>query len=460
MTRRLLLSYLTLTVFVLLILEIPLGITLARHERRVLTAEVERDAFVLAASSEDVLEGTGTTDLALLVNAYAAATGARAIVVDAHGVALADSDPLDPAGRNFATRPEIRAALAGEVSSGVRRSDTLRQDLLYVAVPASSGGKVHGAVRITFPMTDVQARVARGWWTLALVALVVLGSASGVGWRLATSVARPLRSLEDVAERLAGGDLAARAPGSDGPEEVRSLGRTINDMAARLEELVGAQRAFVADASHQLRTPLTALRLRLENIEDGATPAIAEEAEAAAREAWRLERIVEGLLALARAEGARAPRQTTDVGAIVAERIAMWAPLAAERDVLLAAEVTGTPCALASAGALEQILDNLLANALEVAPAGSTITVRAHGAHGSIEIHVLDEGPGMPEEARVRAFDRFWRGDGTGTGSGLGLAIVRQLARASGGDASLDLAPGGGLDAWVRLEATAGPASP
>lgn len=453
MIRRLLLGYLTLTVFVLLILEIPLGITLTRHEHRILTAEVERDAFVLAASSEDVLEGTGTTNLGALVANYAARTGAHAIIVGRDGLALADSE--DPsAGRDFSTRPEIAAALRGEVASGVRRSDTLRQQLLYVAVPVSSGGTVHGAARITFPMTEVQARITRGWWTLAAVALVVVGAATAVGWYLAATIARPLRALESMAGRLAAGDLGARAT-ADGPVEVRSLARTVNEMAGRIEELVGAQRAFVADASHHLRTPLTALRLHLETIEEDATPSLAEEAAAAAREAWRLERIVDGLLALARAEGTRRPRVPIDVAAVIEERRAAWAPLAVERGIDLRAAVTGPLHTVAPDGALEQILDNLIANALQAAPAGTAIVVGARAERGDdIEVHVVDGGQGMDPTMRARAFDRFWRGADTGGGSGLGLALVRHLARECGGDAGLDAAAGGGIDAWVRLPRT------
>lgn len=426
--------------------------TLARHERRILTAEVERDAFVLAASSEDVLEGSDATDLGGLVRAYAARTGARAIVVSRAGIAIADSDPDEPAGRDFSTRPEIASALRGVVASGVRRSDTLDLRLLYVAVPASSGGRILGAVRITFPMGDVQARIERGWWTLALVALIVLGAATVVGWRVAATVTRPLQDLEAVAERLAGGDLGARAQQTGGPEEVRSLAETVNAMAARLEELIVAQRAFVADASHHLRTPLTALRLRLENIEDAAGPDLADETDAAAREAWRLERIVDGLLALARAEGVRPTRTRIDVGAIISERLGTWAPLAAERAVDLRAEVPAERFALVAEGALDQILDNLLANALHVSPAGGSITVRVLDAPGGmLAVHVVDDGPGMSATNRGHAFDRFWRGLDASAGSGLGLPIVRQTARANGGDAGIDAAPSGGIDAWVRL---------
>jgi len=450
--RRLLFSYLTLTAFVLAILEIPLGLTFASHERRALTAAVERDAFVMASFAEDVLEGTGTTNLQLLATRYQRRTQGRVVIVNGDGFSIADSKPTTPGERDFSTRPEIKRALAGDISSGVRHSVTLGTGLLYVAVPVASGGVVHGAVRITYPMSAVESRIARNWLVLGAVAMVVLLAASVVGWRFAASVSRPLRDLETTAATMAGGDLSNRAPAVRGPPEVRSVARTFNDMASQLEGLVDAQRAFVADASHQLRTPLTALRLRLENLEDAVPPALQEDADAAAREAWRLERIVDGLLALARAEASPTGRQIEDVGVAIEERRIAWAPLAEERSLSLKADADGVGGVLELPGALEQILDNLLANAIDAAPTESAIDIIAKRNGHWAEIHVIDHGPGMSSEERARAFDRFWRGSANDEGgSGLGLAIVRQLARTSGGDASLVEAEGGGIDAVVRL---------
>ena len=451
MTRRLLVSYLTLTFIVLAILEIPLGITFARHERRALSGAVERDAFVLASQAEDVLEGTDVRDLNGLVSDYRRRTGARVVIVNRDGMSIADSDPLSPTATNFSTRPEIKIALRGEVANGIRRSETLGRDLLFVAVPVASG-RIFGAVRITYPTSAVDARIRRSWMTLGLVAVVVFVVASLVGLRFASSVTKPLKVLERSATTLARGDLSARVEQPEGPPEVRSLGHAFNDMAARLEELVVAQRSFVDDASHQLRTPLTALRLRLETLEEEVPAALSRDAEAAVREALRLETIVEGLLALSRAEGPKTERRRVEIARVIADRQDAWAPLAADRSVSLNVGATDD-LAWEIPGAVHQILDNLLANAIQASPPGSTIRVSAAAEGATVVIHVVDEGRGMTEGERLRAFDRFWRApDREEGGSGLGLAIVRQLARASGGEAHIDAAPGGGLDAWVALE--------
>jgi signal transduction histidine kinase len=159
--------------------------------------------------------------------------------------------------------------------------------------------------------------------------------------------------------------------------------------------------------------------------------------------------MVHGLLALARLENTATTPEPTDLDAVLADRAASWEPLAAEQHVTLT--LTGPPAGRVWAipGALEQIVDNLVANALRVSPPGTTLTLsQAPGA----ELHVIDQGPGMSPADRERAFDRFWRAsDSHHDGTGLGLPIVRHLVRASGGEITLRPAPGGGLDACVYL---------
>jgi signal transduction histidine kinase len=273
-----------------------------------------------------------------------------------------------------------------------------------------------------------------------------------VGFALARSTTRPMRDLEQATAVLARGELEARAPADRGPPEVRGLAAAFNDMAARLGRLLDTQRAFVADASHQLRTPLTALRLRLENLEATIPPAAAGDLQAAAAETGRLARLVDGLLTLARAEAAPTRREVVDLATVVADRRAVWAPLAAEQDVELTFQPGPAAPVWAVPGALEQVLDNLLANALRSTPTGNQIELAIRQAGGWVELHVTDHGPGMPADQRQRAFDRFWRAPSADPdGTGLGLAIVLQLLEASGGIAELRPNPGGGLDAVARL---------
>lgn len=456
MTKRLLFTYLGLALLILAVLEIPLGIVNGRNESRDLETKVQNDAISFASVAEDVLErGPNPRPSAIRALAVSALdyskNGGRVVIVNKRGVAIIDTNPLAGGPQNFSNRPEIAAALRGKpLPPGTRYSKTLHQTLLYVAVPtfavsASSKPTVSGAVRITFPTSAVEARVWRYWLFLLAIGGTVLAAAALVGFRFARWVSSPLAQLESAAAVAGGGDLAARADEQAGPPEVRSLASTFNHMVAELEQLVSSQEDFVADASHQLRTPLTALRLRLEIIGGELTETGRADLERALEEVERLSRLVDGLLALARAEVS--PPERVDLAKLVDDRIEAWSALSAEQDVKLEANVKGT--ALAGADRLGQVLENLLSNALTVSPRGSTISVS--GSRG--ELHVIDEGPGMSAEERERAFDRFWRSGDAGTGSGLGLAIVKRLIEIDGGSVELRAAPGGGLDAVIRLRA-------
>jgi signal transduction histidine kinase len=440
-TRRLLLGYLGITLFVLLALEVPLGIQNQRNERHDLAVRIEHDATTLASFAEDAVQSRSEPQLSGIARkayAYTSSTGARVVVVDKQGDALIDTSGAHTGRESFASRPEIKRALRGVVASGTRRSDTLHTTLLYVAVPIASGGVVHGAVRVTYPTSAVDSRILRYWSILAAVGAVVLAAAVAVGLLTARFVSRPLRDLKRAAAAVGEGDLGVRASESAGPPEVRSLAGVFNDTVTKLGQLVRLQEEFVSDASHELRTPLTALRLRLEN----------GDVDAGLHEVERLADLVDGLLALARADAGAATATMFDAAEVVGERVDHWAPLAAERGVRIVADTNGEAPVHAARDRVVQVLDNLVANALAVAPAGSAVTIVARPDG---EIHVLDEGPGLTSEQRARAFDRFWRAGSGGGGSGLGLAIVRRLVEADGGSVELDAAPGGGVDAVVRL---------
>jgi signal transduction histidine kinase len=432
--RRLLASYLALTLAVLVGLEVPLALVDAHNQRQDLTAKIARDAFAAASLAEDVLQSAGRSpQLQLIANRYRRDTGGRLVVVNRLGRSVADSQPTTPTERNFATRPEIVAALHGRTVSGTRTSETLHRRLLYVAVPVASGGVVHGAVRITYPTATLDHRIRRYRLALLAVGAIVLAAATVVGLVLTRSIVRPLRRLERAAEQVAGGDLAARAPEDVGPPEVRRLAGRMNESTVRLSALLDTQEQFVVDASHELRTPLTALRLRLEN----------HDTHGALREVERLAQLVEELLALARADTAVEPAAPLDLAQLVRGRVEAWRPLAEEREVELAAATDGATVR-AGAGRVQEVLDNLLANALDASPGGSHIEVVARAG----ELHVIDEGPGLTPEHRTRAFDRFWRA-GDKPGSGLGLAIAKRLVELDDGRIELRQAASGGVDAVV-----------
>jgi signal transduction histidine kinase len=458
MKWRFMSALMAVTFLVLVVQDIPLGFYLQQVEHDHIITGLERDAFVLAGRSEESLETATSADDAALIEAarkYRDAGGARVVIVDAAGDAVVTSDDDQSAlGTSYASRPEIMDALAGQISSGHRYSDTLGEELLYVSVPVFSGTNVLGAVRLTYPDQAVTNVVNNQLGLLSIVALSSVALAGLVGLLVSSGVARRLTRLRETTERLAEGDLSARADETKGAAELTSLSRSFNTMAERLTELIDQQRTFAADASHQLRTPLTALRLRLERAHDllESDPAAAGERLAAAEvEVDRLSNLIEGLLLLSRTEASSLPLERFNLAAIARNRVAQWQPLAAESSVKLRFEGPVEAFVLAPASALEQIIDNFVDNALTASTGPSKITVRVVTAGSHTSVHVLDEGPGMSKEDCLRAFDRFWRASSNVGGSGLGLAIVAQLARASGAVAQLTPRSERGVDASVRF---------
>ena len=461
MKNRLLVSYLSITFFVLLVLEIPLGVSYANSVEPRLTSDLQHDAFSLAIKSQEALDGSApggeAPSLQQLAARYHLSAGGRVVIVDSRGRSVADSDTSSPTGRDFSSRPEIQQALHGAEISGTRASRTLGRDLLFVALPIGSVEGIRGAVRITYPASVIDEQIRHIWLLLAATGGVVLGIVFLASQLLARSVTKPLGDLESAAGALGAGDLSARAEVPKGPEELTVLAESFNSTAGRLEQLVGAQRSFIADASHQLRTPLAAMRLRLENLEADVHGAAAEDLEGALDEVTRLSRLVDGLLLLARAEQSSSTPAPVAVAEVIDGRCDAWDAFAAERHVRIDADVTGAPAARATAGRLEQVVDNLLNNALEVAPEGSAVRVAACERGDWVELRVSDEGPGMSPEDRARAFDRFWqsgvaRRDGRPNGHfGLGLSIVRELVVSDGGDVTLEPSASGGLEVVVQL---------
>ncbi len=455
MSKRLLATYVTLTVVVLAALEIPLGIQYGRSERRDLTNGIKTDALVMAALAEDPLEHGSNAPSAQLTGVarkYTTDPGGRVVVVNRRGISILDTESAP--GRSFTSRPEFAAALAAHPSIviGTRHSNTLGTDLIYVAVSITAPNRaVVGALRITYPTSALDSRVNRYWLLLAAIGGIVLAAATLVGLRFARTLTRPLSDLERAAAAVGAGDLTVRARADSGPPELRSLAAQFNDTVTRLDALLDSQQEFVADASHQLRTPLAALRLRLENLERDVAPAGEADLAGALSEVERLGRLVDGLLALARADATKPEPAPVDLAALVETRLEHWHPAAAARGVEVRASVGPETMVLATAGALEQVLDNLLSNALAMSPPGASIAVDADQFVDVVELHVTDEGPGMTAEQRRRAFDRFWRAGRPGTGTGLGLAIVHRLVTADGGTIELRESAGGGLDVVIGL---------
>ena len=339
MTRRLLISYLIVTALVLVLLEVPLAVFYARRRRASGSLPTSSTTPACWPPSTKTTSKATVPSTPYRPTSTATAPEPRVVVVDRDGISRVDTDQT--VDRDFSTRPEIELALAGNTAEGTRSSETLETDLLYVAVPVASGGVVHGAVRVTLDTSDVNARIHRFWRSLAGIAAVVLVVVAVVGWGIARSVTRPIRQLNSDASRFAGGDLTVSPEPINGPPEVRALADTMSTMARRLDELLRSQRTFVADASHQLRTPLTALRLRLDNLQSRLPAHTSTELDAAIDETTRLAALVTSLLQLARADEHPATG-VADLARLTIDRVDTWTAVASPNAVTLIADTPPT----------------------------------------------------------------------------------------------------------------------
>ena len=461
MRLRLVAAMVGLTLLIVVVHDFPLVAHLRTVERDRLTTELERDAFMIAGRSETLLQDLSTVGAAdasgvtRLLRAYSQESGGRVIVTDRGGFVVASSDEETTAGRDFASRPEVASALAGEPMTGKRFSTTLGFDLVFVSVPVILGDEVNGTVRITYPANVIDSRVNARLWGIVVTALVSVAAAVVVAWVIAITVTRPLSRLKQASERVGYEDFSALADEESGPSEVRSLAKSFNRMSQRLGALVERQRGFASDASHQLRTPLTALRLRLEQADESLAvdpESARRKLDAALRETERLQHLVDGLLALARAEARSDQLVDIDLDVVLDERVNTWSALSAESGVILRLEPVGALQARAMPGVVEQVVDNFIDNAVQYSPEGSTVEVSATVVADGCRVQVADRGKGMTLEQCERAIDRFWRApDAAPDGTGLGLAIASRLAEASGGRVSLRPRDGGGLVAELLL---------
>ena len=302
------------------------------------------------------------------------------------------------------------------------------------------------------PTGPLNQNIANLWLYLIGLSGAAMAAAVLIAIYFARWVSRPLARLDTAARRIADGDLTVRAKTEYGPPELRRMAATFNMMAGRLEALVHGHRAMLADASHQLRTPLTALRLRLDLLAADSGPAAAAELAGAQEEIARLSRLVDGLLATARAEAVTEQLEQIDVMDAVSERVAAWQPVADGNGVKLLAEPpsSAAPLVALGAGHLEQILDNLIDNAIEaIGEEGGIVRVSVAKSETGTTLTVADDGPGMTPHERSRAFLRYTTGSQNGTG--LGLAIVHRLVTANGGAIRLADTPGGGLTVEVEF---------
>ncbi|HNB54449.1 MAG TPA: ATP-binding protein, partial [Anaerolineales bacterium] len=261
---------------------------------------------------------------------------------------------------------------------------------------------------------------------------------------------RPVRTLTQASAALGEGDLDQRVP-VEGDDEIANLGRTFNLMAESLQQAQVRRKAMTADIAHELRTPLSVQRANLEAIQDGIYPLTPDSIQPVYEQTLLLERLVDDLrtLALADAGELELVKTETDVPGLVQRVVEQFQPNAKSRHQTIHSSLP-TSCNIVDAdpGRIEQILGNLITNAIRHTPEDGQITVEVQCHPDQVQIDVRDTGPGIPEESLPYIFERFYRGDRSRSrmegGTGLGLAIARRLAEAHGGRLEAGNHPAGG----------------
>ncbi|MFF3275340.1 sensor histidine kinase [Streptomyces chrestomyceticus] len=451
MRTRLLPLLIVLLAGVLLALGFPLaGITAGVEQQRVVVDRID-DAARFASLAQYVTARPGAgktpdederqTTLSAELKRYHELYGIRA------GVFFRDGTPMAAAPADWRVPEKGEGARAFSEALAGRRSHDPHQiwpwdddGRIPVASPVVRDGDVVAVVVTDSPTGRMRSRTLHGWLLIGAGECAAMLVAVGAAFRLTGWVLRPVRILDAASHDIATGRMKSRVAAASGPPELRRLARSFNEMADNVEEVLEQQRAFVADASHQLRNPLSALLLRIEllalELPDGN-----EEIASVRTEGKRLARVLDDLLGLALAEHAAADLQLTDIAALAAERVGSWRPLADEEGVLLSYEGQRAVTGWADPVALSSALDALVDNALKFTPAGERVTVGVAPDGETVRITVCDHGPGLTEDELARIGDRFWRSGRhqNVSGSGLGLSITRALL--AGGGATLSFAP-------------------
>ncbi|MEV6173785.1 HAMP domain-containing sensor histidine kinase [Streptomyces sp. NPDC051954] len=447
MRTRLLPLLIVLMAAVLLALGFPLAVSVAGAQQQNVVVDRIDDTARFAALAQFVTDtptgptGSTSTDerrevLKRELLSYYEVYGIRAGVFYRNGTPMASA----PASWDHPETGEVGDAFGEALLS--RRSHDPRQvwpwqrNRLVVASPVIRDGDVVAVVVTDSPTGQMRSRILNGWLIIAAGESAAMLLAVGAALRLTGWVLRPVRVLDATTHDIATGRLKSRVAAAGGPPELRRLARSFNEMADNVEGVLEQQRAFVADASHQLRNPLAALLLRIELLAF-ELPEGNQEIASVQAEGKRLAQVLDDLLDLALAEHAEADLRLTDIGELTAERVAAWSPAAQAKGVRLVGDCPPTT-AWVDPVTLSSALDAVIDNAVKFTPKDERVEVTVAANGDTATVVVTDNGPGLTDEELARVGDRFWRSGRHQNikGSGLGLSITRALLTAAGGSIS------------------------
>lgn len=388
-------------------------------------------------------------------------------IFDSTGAPIVDTGDSLPPQADSNSAPEVIEAFNSDIGKGMDiRRDSQGQEMMYVAVQIQIEENLAGILRMGAPLQPALVPARRTFGLLLLVSLMVATGVSWFGWRLANTLARPIQELTETAGLLARSDLQARVKPA-GTVEMRRLAQAFNIMADRIQDHINELRAFVANASHELRTALTVVKLRAEALRNGALedPKVAEQFLAEIEtEVDRLVVMVNDLLDLSRIEAGLISSQHTPLNmGVLANEVYESFSLRAERaEIKFSLDVEpGLPAVVGNEDQLRRVLYNLVDNAIKFTPCDGEVDLLLRSGYESKSVRLLvrDTGQGVSPEHLPHIFERFYRADTTrprtgGTkGSGLGLAIAKTIVENHGGKIGVSSQIGRGTTFWAELPA-------
>ncbi|MFG1948775.1 ATP-binding protein [Nonomuraea sp. NPDC048826] len=444
MHRRLLVVLVPLAVLLVTALGVPLSVTVAEREMQETYVDRLNDVGRFASLAETALSTGRSEALQQELARYHDLYGIPVAVIDSSGtVLLGPTDAYREAARDEPELPRITtAALAGGRPEPSGEWAPWDDSALVVAEPVGRDSEVVGAVVTISDLSKTRRSILVRWAQLAGLGLLPLVALVAVAWPVSAWVLRPVRELDAASSRISLGDLTIRADAEAGPAELRRLAESFNTMMDAVENAVQRQRAFVSDASHQLRNPLTSLRLAVESLEPHLPDSGRPVYDVAVDELKAMQRLLNSLQASARMESIRTA-SPVDLDAVLATRVERWRALTATAGQTLAVDVPPGLRLLEPTGGLGSILDELISNALRLSGARMVeVSARAAdaGDGGVVTIAVRDDGQGIDAAERAQALRRFWRSPRhqNVSGTGLGLAICADLVGAAGGELRLE----------------------
>ncbi len=463
MLRRLLVLIVPLLVALVAALGVPLAFAVVQRESQETYLDRLGDAGRFASLAENALASGRRTALREELHRYdqlygiaAALVGTDRTVIESSRESISLGDPNVEAG--------LDAAFSGYRGDADHSIWPWEDVDLVVVEPVGRDSEVVAAVVTISPTDGLRGVILRQWGLLALIGLVPMLAVVAVAWPMSRWVLRPVRTLDEATAAVARGRLDVRADEVAGPPELRRLAASFNAMVDVVSRALRRQRAFVSDASHQLRNPLAGLRLAVDNLAPHVSDDAGREAQRiAVDEAEEMGRVLDTLLAATRLDSASAA-EPVEVDALLAAHVPGWRALAGAGGIALEIDVPERLRVLEPPGGLGSVLDELVGNAIRLSGAtririwGTPDGGRSGdggGDRGRVVLHVTDDGDGLSPEECTQALRRFWRAakHQNTAGTGLGLSICAELIAGAGGELRLDPVEPHGLDAVVTLGA-------